>query len=189
MLAIRLQRIGRSGHAQFRLIVQDKRFSPKSGRVTAYLGSYDPHTKTAVIDKEKAAEYLKNGAQPSERAAKLLKSEGVKLPAWVKIEKKTTKRDIRNPEKLRRNRSQDAEPVEAPAEAPAEAPVPAAAAPEVEESEETPSEVAPDTTPEAPAEKPTEEPVEETKPEEKPGDAEENPAEVAAADKEPKPEA
>ncbi len=100
MLAIRLQRTGRSGHAQFRVIVQDSRFSPTRGRVVAYLGSYNPHTKAVAIDSQKAAQYLENGAQPSDTAARLLKQEGVKLPDWVKLSE-PKKRTVRNPEKRR----------------------------------------------------------------------------------------
>ena len=116
MLAIRLQRTGRSGHAQFRVIVQDDRFSPKSGRVVAYVGSYNPHTKVAQLDGEKISQYLDNGAQPSDRVAQLLKAEGIKLPSWVKLSD-PQKRAIRNPEKLRRNRPAG-EPAPAPAEEP-----------------------------------------------------------------------
>lgn len=103
MLAIRMQRTGRKGHAQFRLIVQDARRSPASGRVVAQLGHYNPHSKQTVIDKEKAAFYLEHGAQPSPRVTSILKSEKVKLPEWVaKPDKKSG--IIRNMDKLRRNR-------------------------------------------------------------------------------------
>lgn len=117
MLAIRMQRTGRKGHAMFRVIVQDSRRTPTSGKVVAYLGSYDPHTKSVVLDKEKAGSYLKNGAQPSGRAALLLKSEGVKLPAWVKLPAKS-KGEVRNPDKRRSTRPEGAE---APAATPPEA--------------------------------------------------------------------
>ncbi len=142
MLAIRLQRTGRSNHAQFRLIVQDSRFSPKSGRVVATLGSYNPHTKAVVCDNEKASKYLSNGAQPSPRAAIILANEGVKLPTWVKQHVKAESK-IKNIEKLRRNRP--AEPKEeASAEASsAEATEETPAAPEaVEAAEETTSDEA-----------------------------------------------
>ena len=109
MLAIRLQRTGRKGHAQFRVIVQDSRRSPSSGNVVAALGNYDPHTKAVTIDTEKAAIFLNNGAQPSPRVAMLLQKEGVKLPSWVKIDN-SKHANIKNTEKLRRN--QTAEPVE-----------------------------------------------------------------------------
>src|SRR3982751_1706663 len=114
MLAIRMRRTGRKGHAQFRVIVQDSRFSPSSGRVVAYLGSYDPDAKTSALDKEKIESFLKNGAQPSDRATKLFKNEGIKLPSWVK-ESEPKKRDIRHPEKLRRNRPAEEAQAETPA--------------------------------------------------------------------------
>lgn len=164
MLAIRLQRVGRSGHAQFRVIVQDSRLSPKSGKVVARLGSYDPHTKKVQVDTEKAKFYLDNGAQPSERVAKILKSEGVKLPEWVKLSD-PIERKIKNPEKLRKNQpEQPAE--EAPAE---EAPVEAEDKPAEEKSEDKPAEEKSEESTES-----KEEAKEETKedsPEEQPQDA------------------
>jgi len=114
MLAIRMQRTGRKGHAMFRVVVQESRLTPTSGRVVANLGSYDPHTKVATLVKDKAAYYLEHGAQPSDRAARLLKKEGVKLPEWVKLEA-DKKRELRNPEKLRKNQPKEEKPVEAPA--------------------------------------------------------------------------
>ncbi len=124
MLVIRMQRTGRKGHAMFRLVVQDSRLTPTSGKIVARLGSYDPHVKTIVIDKEKAAFYLEHGAQPSERVTRLLKKEGVKLPAWVKLPDDKN-RTVRNADKRRSTRPAVVEdkPVEdvVPAEAEAEA--------------------------------------------------------------------
>lgn len=117
MLSIRMQRTGRKGHAMFRVVVQESRLTPTSGKVVALLGSYDPHAKVTTIDKEKAALYLKNGAQPSDRAVRLLQTEGIKMPAWVKVsESKTGK--LRNPEKLRKNQPKE-EPTTAKTEEPA----------------------------------------------------------------------
>jgi small subunit ribosomal protein S16 len=83
------------------------------------LGHFNPHTKQAVVDKEKADFYLKHGAQPSDRVARLLKAEGVKLPKWVQLEAKKTG-GIRNPEKLRKNRpAEEPAPEEPKAEEPA----------------------------------------------------------------------
>ncbi|MGB4967456.1 MAG: 30S ribosomal protein S16, partial [Candidatus Saccharimonadales bacterium] len=67
MLVIRLQRTGRKGHAQFRVVVQDSRRTPTSGKIVAQVGTYNPHTKEIVLDKERTQTYLNNGAQPSER--------------------------------------------------------------------------------------------------------------------------
>lgn len=115
MLAIRLQRTGRSGHAEYRMIVQDARKSPTSGKIVTSLGSYNPHTKSVVIDKEKAGLFLKNGAQPSSRVVSLLAKEGVKIPDWAqKLAKK--ERAIKNTDKLRKNRPAEEPTVEAPAD-------------------------------------------------------------------------
>lgn len=84
MLSIRMQRTGRKGHAMFRVVVQESRYVPTSGKVVAQLGSYDPHAKTVILNKEKAELFLSNGAQPSERAARLLQGQGIDLPKWVK---------------------------------------------------------------------------------------------------------
>jgi small subunit ribosomal protein S16 len=116
MLVIRLQRTGRKGHAQFRVVVQDSRRTPTSGKIVAQVGTYDPHSKAVTLSKERAEQYLKNGAQPSPRVIRLLKAEGVKMPAWVKDASQKTS-GIRHPEKLRRNQPAEEAPVEA--EAPA----------------------------------------------------------------------
>ncbi len=157
MLVIRMQRTGRKGHAQFRVVVQDSRRTPTSGRIVAALGHYNPHTKEVVVDKEKASFYMEHGAQPTTRVALLLKKEGVKLPDWVKIDT-SKQRGIRNADKRRSTRPAEEveaseaqpstsgeansaveaaseEPVaeETPAETPAEAPVEAEPAAEAEE--------------------------------------------------------
>jgi len=114
MLAIRMQRTGRKGHAQFRVVVQDSRQTPSSGRVIAGLGNYNPHTKETKIDAEKAAFYLKNGAQPSDRVAAILKKEGVELPTWVTLASDKKQKTIKNAEKLRKNRPVEEAAVEEP---------------------------------------------------------------------------
>lgn len=158
MLVIRMQRTGRKGHAQFRVVVQDSRRTPTSGRVVAALGSFNPHTKEAILDKEKASFYLEHGAQPSERVVRLLSAQGVKLPTWVKVAATDKQRATRNADKRRSTRPE--EPVsETPAaeEAPVEEAVEETAevAPEVEaKAEETAVEPAPEA--EVPAEKPAE---------------------------------
>lgn len=100
MLSIRMQRTGRKGHAMFRIVVQESRYVPTSGKVVAQLGSYDPHAKTIILDKEKAAYFLGNGAQPSERAIRLLSANGVEMPSWVKVSANKV-RTVRNAEKRR----------------------------------------------------------------------------------------
>ena len=114
MLAIRLQRQGKTHYATYRVIVQDVLRHPSSGKVVAYVGSYNPHTKQVQLDKEAIENYLSHGAQPTDRVVRILTGEGITMPKWVKTVR-GKQRDIRNPEKLRRN-----QPKEESAEAPAE---------------------------------------------------------------------
>ncbi len=150
MLTIRMQRTGRKGHAMFRMVVQDSRQAPTSGKVVALLGSYDPHAKNLTINKEKAAFYLEHGAQPSDRAARLLKNDGVKLPGWVKFSA-DRERIVRNPEKRRSTApEQPAEPAE-PAETPAAESAEETAAPEPQAEAEAPAPEAEETATDNPA--------------------------------------
>lgn len=144
MLVIRLQRTGRKGHAQFRVVVQDSRRTPTSGKIVALIGTYDPHSKQTVLNKERAEAYVSNGAQPSPRVVRLLKAEGIKLPKWVK-DPAAKEGKIKSPEKLRRNRPAEPEAEAAP-EAETAQPEAEAAAPEAAPAE-APTEAA-----EAPAE-------------------------------------
>lgn len=114
MLAIRLQRQGKTHYATYRVIVQDVLRHPSSGKVVAYVGSYNPHTKQVQLDKEAIENYLSHGAQPTDRVVRILIGEGMTMPKWVKTVR-GKQRDIRNPEKLRRNQPKE-ESVETPAE-------------------------------------------------------------------------
>ena len=120
MLAIRLQRNGRSHYPTYRIIVQEAQRHPLSGRVVAEVGHYNPHTKELTLDKESVEKYLKNGAQPSTRVIRILKANKVALPKWVKdpLEKHVK---AKHADKLRKNQPKEEEVTEAPAEA-AEAP-------------------------------------------------------------------
>ncbi len=121
MLAIRMQRTGRKGLASFRVVVQDSRFTPNSGRVVAKLGHYNPHTKETVIDKELSSKYLSTGAQPSPRVVRLLEEQKVDLPKWVKRTSGDKKRSTKNPDKLRKNRPVEEKAPEEPVDTPVEA--------------------------------------------------------------------
>jgi small subunit ribosomal protein S16 len=106
MLAIRLQRLGRKAYPVYRLAVQESQRHPSSGRVVAYVGTYNPHTKEVTLKQDKVDFYLKNGAQPSDRVVRILKGEKVALPSWVE-EAGQKKRAIRHPEKLRKNQPKE----------------------------------------------------------------------------------
>jgi small subunit ribosomal protein S16 len=114
MLAIRLQRLGRKGYPTYRLAVQESQRHPSSGRVVAYVGNYNPHTKVSNVQVELAEKYLSNGAQPTPRVVKLLSDAGVKLPSWVKTAATDKQKAVRHADKLRKNQPKEEEaPVEA----------------------------------------------------------------------------
>lgn len=87
MLVIRLSRTGKKHQAYFRIVVSDKRRTP-TAKFVEILGNYDPHAKKFNIDADKVKKYMKNGAVPSNSVAKLLRSEKIDLPKWVKITEK-----------------------------------------------------------------------------------------------------
>lgn len=118
MLAIRLQRIGRKGYPTYRIAVQEAHRHPSSGRVVAYVGNFNPHTKDVTLDAEKAAFYLANGAQPTPRVAKILSEQKIKLPDWVKLASGKKDRTTRNAEKLRKNQPKEEAVEESPSEEP-----------------------------------------------------------------------
>ncbi|NCS83237.1 hypothetical protein GW746_02360, partial [Candidatus Saccharibacteria bacterium] len=100
---------------------------PSSGRVVAYVGSFNPHTKESTVQVELAQKYLDNGAQPTPRVVRLFKDAGVKLPSWVKQPATDKQKTIRHADKLRKNQPKEEaveevapEAPEAPAEEPAE---------------------------------------------------------------------
>ena len=78
MVKIRLRRMGAKKAPYYRIIVADSR-SPRDGRCIEEIGTYDPLTEPATIavDAEKAQEWIKNGAQPTDTVKALLKKANV----------------------------------------------------------------------------------------------------------------
>ncbi len=74
---LRLTRIGKKKQPQYRIVVADSR-SPRDGRFIEILGHYDPRQDPSVltVDNDKAVKWMSEGAQPTERVAKLLKISG-----------------------------------------------------------------------------------------------------------------
>ncbi len=74
---IRLKRIGMKKHPYYRVVVTDER-SPRDGRFIEEIGIYDPMKQPAEIkiDNEKAADWIRKGAQPSDTVRILLKKTG-----------------------------------------------------------------------------------------------------------------
>ena len=78
MVKIRLRRMGAKKNPFYRIVVADSRF-PRDGRCIEEIGTYDPLTEPATItvDAEKAQQWIKNGAQPTDTVKALLKKANV----------------------------------------------------------------------------------------------------------------
>jgi small subunit ribosomal protein S16 len=72
MLMIRLQRIGRRNHAEFRVVVTEHARAATSSNYVEALGHYNPHTNTTVVDAERVKAWIAKGAKPSPTVHNLL---------------------------------------------------------------------------------------------------------------------
>ena len=74
---IRLRRMGAKRAPFYRVVVADSRY-PRDGRFIDEIGTYNPMTEPAEIkiDNEKAAQWIKNGAQPTDTVKVILKKSG-----------------------------------------------------------------------------------------------------------------
>lgn len=116
MLRIRLQRSGRKGRANYRIVVAEHS-APIQGGYVALVGTYDPliekhglKVKTDVL-----TEWIKKGAKPTNTLARLLKGQGVEGMDHFIVEMKDKK--VKNPKEQPEAAAPTPEP---PAEAPAE---------------------------------------------------------------------
>jgi len=77
MLMIRLQRTGRTNDPSFRVVLTDRRNSPKSQNFVEILGNYEVKKGVLVVDKEKVLHFIKMGAQVSPTMHNLLISQKI----------------------------------------------------------------------------------------------------------------
>ena len=78
MVKIRLRRIGAKKAPYYRIVVADSRY-PRDGRFIEEIGTYNPLAEPSEIkvDADRARDWMKTGAQPTEIVKKLLKKAGV----------------------------------------------------------------------------------------------------------------
>ena len=78
MLRIRLRRVGKKGRPSYRIVVADSR-APRDGAYVEWIGHYDPLSDPpkVTLDADKAVEWLKKGAQPSEPVQRILRWNGI----------------------------------------------------------------------------------------------------------------
>jgi small subunit ribosomal protein S16 len=69
---------GKNREYFYRIIVADSR-APRDGKCIEEIGYFDPMKEPAVvkIDADKAAQWIKNGAQPTDTVKALLKQNGI----------------------------------------------------------------------------------------------------------------
>ena len=89
MVKIRLRRTGAKKKPSYRVVVADSR-APRDGAFLSIIGHFDPLTdpETVVIDEEKALTWLRQGAQPTATAARLLSKVGI-MEKFNKVKEKT----------------------------------------------------------------------------------------------------
>ena len=74
MVKIRLRRMGAKKAPYYRVVVADSRY-PRDGRFIEEIGTYDPTVNPAKVEinADRAREWIKTGAQPTETVRALLK--------------------------------------------------------------------------------------------------------------------
>jgi small subunit ribosomal protein S16 len=70
-------RMGKKKQPVYRVVAADSR-SPRDGRFIEILGTYEPRAEPSrvLIDNDKAIRWLRDGAQPTDRVARLLTESG-----------------------------------------------------------------------------------------------------------------
>jgi small subunit ribosomal protein S16 len=145
LLKIRLARVGKKKQPTYRVVVADAR-APRDGAYVEIIGHYNPRTEpnTFVIDEEKARDWMRKGAQPTDRMHKLLATVGLMEPPVFAPPKPKAQPQAERPP------APAAAAPAAVAEAPAAEPEAAADEPEATaEAEEAPAEAAEEATEEA----------------------------------------
>lgn len=130
-LKIRLARGGSKKRPYYRIVVADGRM-PRDGRYIEKIGAYNPllpkdNEGRVILDVEKAGEWLKKGAQPTDRVARFFGDKGLLTykpsnnPKKAEPGEKAKERAAERAEKLAAANAPAEEPAaEAPAEAEAE---------------------------------------------------------------------
>ena len=73
MVKIRLQRAGKKKAPFYHIVIADSK-SPRDGKIIEQIGTYNPMTEPSelVLDREKVAQWIKNGAKPTDTVKRLI---------------------------------------------------------------------------------------------------------------------
>ena len=76
MVKIRLQRAGKKKAPFYHIVVADSK-SPRDGKIIEQIGTYNPMVEPSELnlDKEKVAQWIKNGAKPTDTVKRLIEKE------------------------------------------------------------------------------------------------------------------
>lgn len=152
MLSIRLQRIGKSKQAYFRLILQEKTANPKSKNLEI-LGSFDPRSGAFEIKEDRVKHWLSVGAEATNTVHNMLIDKSILSGPKKKTAKIVKPEAEQKQEKQENQENQEKSEIPAAEEPKAEVAEAAPVAAEVVEekpAEEIPTETIP--APETPAE-------------------------------------
>ena len=135
-LKMRLARGGSKKRPYYRIVIADGRM-PRDGRYIEKIGAYNPllpkdSESRIILDLEKAGEWLKKGAQPTDRVARFLGEKGL-----LTYKQRNNPQKAEPGEKAKERAAERAEKAEAAKAAPEEA------ASEDSAAEEAPAEEAP----------------------------------------------
>ncbi len=91
-VVIRLMRAGAKKRPFYRMVVADSR-RQRDGRFIEILGHYDPLVQPhkLAIEKDRVESWIALGARPSEQAASLLRTQGIRVANRARAGKKTSK--------------------------------------------------------------------------------------------------
>lgn len=82
MLRIRLRRVGKKKKPSYRIVVADSK-APRDGAYVDWIGNYDPMADPPAISlkKDRAIQWLSQGAQPSDAVRRILDRDGILVRA------------------------------------------------------------------------------------------------------------
>ena len=92
MLKIRLKRVGRKHDPSFRIVVTEHT-APVQGGYLESIGFYNAAQKQLQLDKERAAHWISNGAQPSPVVHNILVREGVLNAPKIQVHNRPIKKE------------------------------------------------------------------------------------------------
>jgi small subunit ribosomal protein S16 len=142
VVKLRLMRMGKKKQPTYRIVAADSR-SPRNGRFIEIVGTYEPRRDPSVIaiETDRAVDWLRKGAQPTERVEKLLKISGA-WDVWKGLPEGTSVPAAPQPQAPKAKEAPaevKAEEAAPPAEPEAEAEAPAEPAPEPEVAADEPA--------------------------------------------------